>query len=198
MKKTIVLLVVSLWIISCTPTDKQIKAALEETQTAQPTLTLTVLPTLTPTITPSPTLDFAYIEGLSFSSLEEKFRLHDAICEEKVVEDDGSFESSCNGVFDGGIIKGTVSGFYDELVVGFSYAVIPYIGTSNEYYVKGAMVDLVDFGLVTQEKQTWVVDAIDETLVMENDEVMVESFPDVRLVVTSVEGFVGLVVTAKE
>jgi hypothetical protein len=198
MKKIIVFLPFFLFISACVPSDAQIQTAIHKTQTAIPTVTSSPHPTITPTPAPTPTPDFVLLEGVDYSSLKEKFSIHDAPCNEKGFEEDGSYESTCEGNFEGGMIQGFIIGNSEDTVSSFSYLVIPYINAMNEYYIKGALVDFIDFGESVADKQQWIIEAVNETLERKNDDIMIKDYEDVRLIVTGAQGVVGLLVAAKE
>ena len=120
MKKIMFLLVLSVFLIGCTPTDAQIEAAIEQTRIAQPTNTPAPEPTSTPNV--------VRIEEISYDEAIDLFLSVGIPCGEKEIFDNGTYTQSCDLILDDAIIQAEINGKSSETVSSFGIGYIPFIG----------------------------------------------------------------------
>ena len=94
------LLVLSVFLIGCTPTDAQIEAAIEQTRIAQPTNTPAPEPTSTPNV--------VRIEEISYDEAIDLFLSVGIPCGEKEIFDNGTYTQSCDLILDDAIIQAEI------------------------------------------------------------------------------------------
>ncbi len=197
MKKNVILSLIILLLAACSPSEAEIQAAINQTKTARPTLTPTVTNTPEPTVTPTPepteTTDFLYFINLDYSQANDMFIETGIFCNERVIDDDGSYEQECFGSMDDGLIRGMISGHSEDTVSMLFFMVVPFIDSDITDFCKKTFPEFVDFGDSANEMQSWVLDNIGKAIKNEEFE-MDKSFGDTRLILSNPSGVITLMV----
>jgi len=157
MKNWIYILIILFILTACTPSEAQIQAAIEQTQTAQPTITNTPEPTKTPTIEPTPTPEFLYIKNLTYVQMYSLFSDSYFKCDNRVFYDDGSYETECNFNYFNKFLYGSIEGWSEDTVCSVGCSMIGWAENWSIAAIEEQFLLLVSFSDQREEMSEWIV-----------------------------------------
>jgi hypothetical protein len=207
MKKLLIFLLFLLICAGCSPSNRKFEEAIQLTQQAMPTYTLTQLPistetpvptiTLTPTIEISHTSEVPHIIGLSHEDVLQKYLENGFTCGEWEINDEGNYEQSCTGSgfssVPDSIIIAEISGRSEDTVFGYFIIFTPFNTFDSWDDLEKLLKILVDFGQEPELNLAW----IDEVFVkIKNSEDFVENreYYDIEIILISTNSVVSLLV----
>jgi len=207
MKKVFILLLLFLFCVGCSPSNQKIEEAIQLTQQAEPTMTLTQLPintetpvptiTQTPTVTISPTSEVVKINSLSYEDVLQKYLDNGFICGEWEINDKGKYEQSCTnsgpGSVPDSIIMADISGNSEDTVYGYFLIFTPFNTFNSWDDLEKLLKSLVEFGQEPETNIAW----IDELFAkIKNSEDFAENreYYDTQIVLSNTSTVVSLIV----
>ena len=168
MKKIAFVLLMSVILLGCTPSDAQIEEAIEQTKVAQPTNTDIPEPTNTPIIEPSstaqPTSNIESLQDLTNENVVNIFEDVGADCGVQVKEDDGSYTQECGGTISDGMIMGQVNGQSEDTVFAFFMMFVQFVDKDIQGEAEDAFLNLTNFGPHSDEMQSWITENLSAIL----------------------------------
>lgn len=202
MVKNVIIIIISLvFLVSCSPSEAQIQAAINQTEAARPTLTSTVTntpePTMTPTPEPTSTLEFSYFEDLSYVDVYELFLGAGVPCSEREINSDGTYTTECNLILNNIIYRGEISGNSEDTVSKFMIQIAPLTGEDLKEEMEETFLDFVSFGLDIEEKQNWIIENLDNVLAASESQQVDMVFDDAVLYLFGSQGIGILAVLAR-
>jgi len=184
MKKLVLLMALSIFLVGCSPSDAQIETAIEQTKIAQPTDT--------PTITPSPTPDIRHIDGLTYDEVLTMFLASDILCVDREVNDGGSYEQECNGALLNGLIQGKINGESRDTVYAYSVSYVPFIGEDLYDEMEETFSRFISFGENAGEMKIWLDNNIQSVLNTEGLKVEYFEISNFTVVLTGGSDYFGM------
>lgn len=182
MKKALIILLLSIAIIGCTPSDVKIQASIEKTQTAQPTSTMT----------PEPTPDYKFLQDLTYEDAFNKFLQIGVLCSDRDEKNDGSYSQECNWVIDDGMVQGKIFGKSENTVSMISIMFIQFIGKDVQDEMKNVFLEFVDFGENSDEMQSWVSERIEDLQSSTDEHVYSVEISNIYLILSEIADLYSL------